>query len=676
MTATKTVGCLLALTAASLLTAQAEAGSNKVLFFGIDGFKADAIASAHMVNLESLIADGVYTDGGWAPDTSMSGPGWSTLFMGVERDKHGVRDNSFAGKNYAQYPHFLSLIEQRKPQLVTAYAYNWGPLYSQMQPQADLKFDGPEANDPMLFAQAEDWLRNRADLDVLSTYFYGVDEAGHGYGFHSDTPQYIQAMDRADAELGRLLQAIEARPSYAEENWLIIVSTDHGGSSTGHGGNRPEHRKVAVVMSGAGIPALGRNMLREPLRQVDVLPTLFEHLGVSSQGLDLDGRSRLHPQARTFAFGQNLLGNPGAEYGVAHSDLRYDPDIAGWTKGGLQTVMQYGARAELPSGQGQLFVGQGKGSLTQRIELPANAAGRPFLLGAQLGASAGSGHDARVLLRFRSEQKRSSVYWNDDTGYFFAGDQYYRYNYPSDRVDPGYPKPIAGNWLGFEGFAGGARDIDAGFNAGNGKAYFFKGEQYVRFDIANDRVDSGYPKPIAGNWPGLGRLSGGARDLDDVLEVSGSKLYFFKGGEYLRYNLSVTDKADKNYPLNLSGATWSGVQQWPLGIDAAVKRNSGVAYLFNAGEYIRYNLVTDKAESGYPKAVTAGTWPGLDAFRDAGRFFATEPLSAAERNGQLASRELYGTVPAGATAVEVELRFETSGSNGFPFADELSLRID
>lgn len=474
----------------------------------------------------------------------------------------------------------------------------------------------------MLIAQAEDWLRNRADLDVLSAYYYGVDEAGHSHGFHSDTPQYVQAMGQADAALGRLLQAIKSRPTYAQENWLIVVSTDHGGSSTGHGANRPEHRKVAVVLSGAGIPALGRNRLATPLRQVDVVPTLFEHLGVSTQGLALDGRSRLHPVARTFAFGQNLLANPGAEYGAAHTDLAYDPDIAGWTKGGLQTVTRYGARSELPAGQGQLFVGQGKGSLTQRIELPPEAAGRPFQLDALLGASAGNSHDARVLVRFHTAEKRSSVYWNDDTGYFFAGDRYYRYNY---------------------------RD---------------------------DKVDAGYPQPIAGNWAGLERFSGGARDIDDVLEVSGSKLYFFKGSQYIRYNLTTGDKADKNYPIDVSGATWSGVQQWPLGLDAAVKRNNSIAYLFNGGEYVRYNLITDKAESGYPRPVDGATWPGLTGFVEAGTAFATPALTAAERNGQPLARNFYGTVPAGATSVEVELRFEKGSGAGFPFADELNFRVD
>lgn len=33
-----------------------------------------------------------------------------------------------------------------------------------------------------------------------------------------------------------------------------------------------------------------------------------------------------------------------------------------------------------------------------------------------------------------------------------------------------------------------------------GKVYFFKGDQYVRYDWATDRTDPGYPKSIAANW--------------------------------------------------------------------------------------------------------------------------------------------------------------------------------
>ena len=38
---------------------------------------------------------------------------------------------------------------------------------------------------------------------------------------------------------------------------------------------------------------------------------------------------------------------------------------------------------------------------------------------------------------------------------------------------------------------------------GNGRVYFFKANQYLRYDIAADTVDQDYPRPIAGNWPGL-----------------------------------------------------------------------------------------------------------------------------------------------------------------------------
>ena len=39
-----------------------------------------------------------------------------------------------------------------------------------------------------------------------------------------------------------------------------------------------------------------------------------------------------------------------------------------------------------------------------------------------------------------------------------------------------------------------------------GQAFFFRGNQFVRYDWLQNRVDDGYPKPIAGNWPGIERL--------------------------------------------------------------------------------------------------------------------------------------------------------------------------
>lgn len=41
-------------------------------------------------------------------------------------------------------------------------------------------------------------------------------------------------------------------------------------------------------------------------------------------------------------------------------------------------------------------------------------------------------------------------------------------------------------------------------NWGNGKVYFFRGNEYIRWDIKADRADPGYPKIIDDTtWPGL-----------------------------------------------------------------------------------------------------------------------------------------------------------------------------
>jgi matrix metalloproteinase-14 (membrane-inserted) len=45
-------------------------------------------------------------------------------------------------------------------------------------------------------------------------------------------------------------------------------------------------------------------------------------------------------------------------------------------------------------------------------------------------------------------------------------------------------------------------------NWGNGKAYFFKGSEYLRWDITTDKADPGYPKPIdSKSWNGLPGLT-------------------------------------------------------------------------------------------------------------------------------------------------------------------------
>lgn len=186
--------------------------------------------------------------------------------------------------------------------------------------------------------------------------------------------------------------------------------------------------------------------------------------------------------------------------------------------------------------------------------------------------------------------------------YFFKGNQYLRYDIKADKTDPGYPRPIAGAWPGFPASFNAGVDADLAWN--NGKVYFFKGSQYIRYDVAADRVDPGYPKPIAGIWRGLW-----TDNIDAAMTWPNGKAYFFKGNQYIRYDIA-TNKADPGYP-KLIAAGWRGLPaSFNAGLQAAVTWPNGKSYLFKGNQYVRYDIKTDRADPGYPKLITAG-WPGF-----------------------------------------------------------------
>jgi len=208
--------------------------------------------------------------------------------------------------------------------------------------------------------------------------------------------------------------------------------------------------------------------------------------------------------------------------------------------------------------------------------------------------------EEKAIPRFRAT-------WGNGKVYFLGGAQYLRYDLAEDRFDEGYPRPLdAQNWPNWP--RSWTSRVRAGVNWDNGKAYFFRGDQYLRYDMWGDRVDEGYPKPISGNWPGFPEtwFSG----VDAAVNWGNGKIYLFKGGEYLRYDVGE-DKVDKGYPRPLNAQSWPNwPASWNSRIDAAAHWGSGIVYFFRGPEYLRYDMAADRVLDGYPKPIV-GNWPGF-----------------------------------------------------------------
>jgi hypothetical protein len=272
------------------------ATTDKVLVIGIDGVVLDRIKAADAPHLKGLMAQGLTARSTLYASpmaATSSGPGWSTIATGVWPDKHGVKDNSFTGKNYAAYPDFLTRIENTRPALNTYAAADWepitstdagGPIFSaKVDKRLSLKGDrdGYGSEDPKIATAASAELQGQ-NPDAAFVYFGQVDGAGHSYGAASQ--QYLDAIGRVDALVGQVLTAVQNRPSYAQENWKVLVTTDHGHTDAGgHGGSTIQERGTFVIAKGAGIPA---GSVRDDVRLVDVAATALAQVGVPAAGLD------------------------------------------------------------------------------------------------------------------------------------------------------------------------------------------------------------------------------------------------------------------------------------------------------------------------------------------------------------------------------------------------------
>jgi len=275
--------------------------STRLLVIGIDGCRPDAIAAAKTPHLDTLIKGGAFTDQTqilgerYRKNDTVSGPGWSSFLTGVWADKHGVQDNSFKGKNYEAFPHFFKHIKAKWPAAHTGSFVNWEPIDTHIVEAADVRVvhpskgaDGYTESDILIAREASQFL-SEGEPHVAMVYFGAIDETGHAHGFHPDVPEYVHAIETVDEHIGEVVQSMKRRPNYAKENWLVIVSTDHGGKDKGHGGGHrvPEILTTFLVVSG---PAAKKGLIKEPTYVVDVSTTGLAHLGIDI-GQKLDGRA-------------------------------------------------------------------------------------------------------------------------------------------------------------------------------------------------------------------------------------------------------------------------------------------------------------------------------------------------------------------------------------------------
>lgn len=246
---------------------------------GIDGLRADVVGMTPLPNIRRLQAMGTYSF--WAnvqsSASAVSGPGWTSMFTGVEPTKHLVDGNG--DLNDIAYPTVFKMAKENFGMKIAA-SVSWSPLITDIinhedTTTLDASFLAPSDGD--MAAKAEEWILSE-QYDFVFVDFDGPDAAGHSSGFDGYATTYQNRVITTDALIGKLLDAVLSTST--GEEWLIVLTSDHGGEGTVHGPSDAYNRKIPfMVASNSPRVHVGYMPLEDPGSQMDVLPTIMHFLG-------------------------------------------------------------------------------------------------------------------------------------------------------------------------------------------------------------------------------------------------------------------------------------------------------------------------------------------------------------------------------------------------------------
>ena len=265
----------------------------KALVVMLDGMRADAVENAHAPNLR-MLRDGKWRPGykcAWSMSActildapTVSAPNHAAIATGVTSAKTKVLANGQFGLcNYTNWPSWLARLVDAKPQMKALFSFSWRPD-EQIDPGKKVEYaHGPDAanavNVPRRLAAAD-------APDATMWYIDYPDHGGHGFGYYPYTVGYLHYVHLSDKAIGDALKAIASRPTFADEDWLVIVTSDHGGYARGHGAMTGHCWTIPLLVCGRGV-SQGR-MPGEP-HNYDAAATVLRHFGVDTSGMNLDG---------------------------------------------------------------------------------------------------------------------------------------------------------------------------------------------------------------------------------------------------------------------------------------------------------------------------------------------------------------------------------------------------
>ncbi len=297
----------------------AQPKTKKAVYIIIDGIPADVVEKLNPVHMNEIAKAGGYAHAmvggekdGYSQTPTISAVGYNSILTGTWVNKHNVCDNDIKDPNY-NYKSIFRILKEDYPEKKIGIFSSWTDNRTRLVGDGlaatgnihfDYAFDGLELDTVNYPQDAERVFMHKMDAKVAETaastiktdapdlswvYLEYTDDMGHKYG---DSPQFYKAVKYADDYVGQVWQAIQYREKNFNEDWLIIITTDHGRTAKtgkGHGGQSDRERAGWIFTNAKNLNGYFKN---NHASIVDIFPTISRFMNLQiplETARELDG---------------------------------------------------------------------------------------------------------------------------------------------------------------------------------------------------------------------------------------------------------------------------------------------------------------------------------------------------------------------------------------------------
>jgi hypothetical protein len=209
----------------------------KVLVISIDGVTGSELKTIAPTNITELQKTAKYSFDVLKSGISNDVSSWVTMATGVGYSKHLIGTPNFEKipdpsinehdviKSYRNVFDYITQYKATKTAIITP----WDNLRKYL---INADFAPVVSTDLAVKDSTINILTKQDNVGATMVNFRDVEAAGYNGGFVATNTNYKNAIIKADEYVGNIITALKTRKNYATEEWLVIITTNHGGSDT------------------------------------------------------------------------------------------------------------------------------------------------------------------------------------------------------------------------------------------------------------------------------------------------------------------------------------------------------------------------------------------------------------------------------------------------------------